>query len=455
MTCSEKMGSFYSGITCQDIPPHVMKKARLTLFDFLCVLRLGAKYTVINPIIKRYLVSLEHPEKYTVLGLKMKSSLEHAVLGMSVVSHGVELDDGHLSSATHPAVAVIPAALAMAEKCHSNLRDLLVSIVVGYDCMIRFAKAINPKHLSLGFHSTSTCGTLGAACAAGWLLGLDSEQLSHALGIAALQSAGLQEMLHENASIKPFQVGKSSSAGIIAAELAALGSKSPSKVFEGQYGWFNAMSNNDYRETDLWDRLGKHWMIMDTYVKLYPSCRYAHAAIDSALELYDEGYRMSNVKNVKLYLFQQGINEVGVFKVPSQYEDALFSVAYSIAIAFQYGKVRIEEIASNLQNTRILEFADNIDIISDKQMTDSFPREAGSRIIFEDDNGNIVVRENKRARADFDTPLTDEEYLLKAAQILENVVHRKYIDVLWEKVVLSDQKMDVKEIIELMNEMGA
>jgi len=451
----EKFGSCYANLEIGDIPHKTLHKARLALFDFLTVLLVGKKHTVLAPLFKKYLENKKFVEESTALGYGIKTSVENAALAMGIISHGVELDDGQLCSATHPGVAIMPAALSVAENVNSLLGDLLKSIVIGYDCMLRFAHAINPSHLRRGFHSTSTCGCLGTAATCASLYNLNEEQTIYAIGIGALQSAGIQEMLHNNASIKPLQPGKAAYAGVLAAELAKLGAKCPLTVFEGQYGWLNAMTD-EFDETFLIGDLGKHWRIEHTYTKLYPSCRYAHAYIDIAIELFKEGYSINNVKNLKLYLSDYAIAEVGTFKIPKQFEDAMYSVAYSVAIALKYGYVRIEELKECLEDEEVLQFTEKIMIIPDSAMTKIFPNESGAKLTFYTADGNLVERSVASAKADYNNALTDQEYLEKALTILKGDISDEQIKELWRIVVESPyNKSTCNDIISQMVAMGA
>ncbi len=74
------------------------------------------------------------------------------------------------------------------------LAGLALGTVLGAEIMNRLAKAMNPSHLSRGFHTTGTLGPFGAVAAAGKIYGLSEEKFTRALGLAGLQSAGLLEI---------------------------------------------------------------------------------------------------------------------------------------------------------------------------------------------------------------------------------------------------------------------
>jgi len=115
-------------------------------------------------------VELGGKAESTLLCVGRKMPAQNAALGMGVMAHAIELDDGHRWGTSHPAVAIMPAVLAMAEREKSSYAEILLAIVIGYDMMLRTARAINPAHLKKGFHSTGTCGSLGAAAACAKLL---------------------------------------------------------------------------------------------------------------------------------------------------------------------------------------------------------------------------------------------------------------------------------------------
>src|SRR5205807_297650 len=116
-------------------------------------------------------------------------------------------------------------------------RDLLHAVVFGYEIFVRVAARLNPVHLQRGFHTTATVAPFAAAAAAGCLMRLDADGLTRALGLAGLQGAGLMEVFHDGAMAKPFQVGRASAAGLLAAELASRGAAGPRTIVEGEQGF--------------------------------------------------------------------------------------------------------------------------------------------------------------------------------------------------------------------------
>ena len=68
--------------------------------------------------------------------------------------------------------------LALAERDHRSGQDLMTAYQIGVEVECKVAEAILPRHYQQGFHSTATCGAIGAAAASAKLLGLDRETIS-------------------------------------------------------------------------------------------------------------------------------------------------------------------------------------------------------------------------------------------------------------------------------------
>jgi 2-methylcitrate dehydratase PrpD len=445
------LSSFYASLVIDKIPGDIIHKARLSLYDFIAVLITGKNYGVLSPLIELYIKEKRGKEEATVLGLNLKTSAELAAFALGTISHSVELDDGHRFGTAHPSVVIIPASLSLVEKLNVSFGELIKSIIIGYDCMLRVARAVNPSHLHRGFHSTGTCGTLGAAAAAAALYGFDKEKMAYAISMGGLQSAGLQEMLYSYPSIKPLQPGKAAEAGVLSAELVNIGAKSPLSIFEGFHGWIKAMADL-FDKDALLGSLGSRWEIGYTYTKLYPTCRHCHPAIDLGIQLYQKGILIENIKNINLYMYDIGISEVGKIIHPVDFEQTMFSVAYSLAIALKFGVVRIQELKKSLNDDVILLFAKKINIISDSVMNKAYPEERGARIELVTINGENVVLATKIPKGEYDNPLTDEEYYNKSLIILDGIIPKNILSDLWDIIVLKDiNNVKIVNIFSLLN----
>jgi len=446
-----KLARYYASLSFDHIPVEVAEKAKRSLADFLSELAAGFYVGELAEVINPYLVELGGNPESTLLCVGKKMPAQNAALGMGVMAHAIELDDGHRWGTSHPAVAIMPAVLAMAEREKSSYGEILLAIVIGYDMMLRAARAINPAHLKRGFHSTGTCGSLGAAAACAKLLHLDEEKTAYAISMGGLQSAGLQEMLHDHPGVKPLQPGKSASAGVLAADLAKRGAKAPRTLFEGEHGWLKAMCDSDYSEDALVGDLGSRFEILYTYTKLYPTCRHCHAAIDLAREAKEVlSCAPSDIQSLEVRTYRLGIVEVGHIKVPKTLQEAMFSLPFAVAIAFDRGNVTLQDYSQEtLKDPMLISLAEKIQVIEDQKLNDLYPEERGAHMKVTLKDGRCFEKYIPVAKGEPEFPVTDEDLKKKLQAMLSPYYPKAFFEGLWTMTVEGDiETRSYEEIIE-------
>ena len=151
----------------------------------------------------------------------MLAALANATAGVSL-----EVDEGTRLGGGHPAIHVTPAALAVGEELSnsgraSSGREVLESIIVGYEITSRIGGATTAKH---EIHSHGTWGTIGSAVAAAKLMGFDAAQMRQTINLAASMSpANTWTPCFEGATVRNLYPGRSNLQGILAANLSQCG----------------------------------------------------------------------------------------------------------------------------------------------------------------------------------------------------------------------------------------
>lgn len=121
------------------------------------------------------------------------------------------------------------------------------------------------------FLTTCKAQGLGAAAAAGRLLGLTKEQIANALGLAGPYASGLMEATVTGQLSKCVMVGNAAASGMAAVYYAREGMEGTTNVFEGKDGFFAAKSQ-DVDVEAVCAGLGERFLITNTYSKMYPTC---------------------------------------------------------------------------------------------------------------------------------------------------------------------------------------
>ena len=243
----------------------------------------------------------------------------------------------------HVSIAVVPAALAVAERVDASGEDLLAAMVIASDVEYRLAVSSLMPHR--GWSYTGIHGVFGAAAAAARLLKLDMARTQHALGLAYLQASGNQQANIEPSLAKRLLSSFAVRSGIHAALLAEAGITAPPHVFEGDFGFFTLYQPAD--EKRILDRLGQRFDGVDQSLKKYPSCGCNHTAIEGVLQLVEQHDILpQDVNSVNVRISPYIYRIVGMPYDPSVEAQAAaqFSITYSIACALTRRRLGLAEI---------------------------------------------------------------------------------------------------------------
>ncbi|EMC97576.1 hypothetical protein BAUCODRAFT_67911 [Baudoinia panamericana UAMH 10762] len=183
-------------------------------------------------------------------GGRRQADAQHAALLNGIASHVHDYDDTHLATIIHPTGPVASALLAYAEYAGGvSGMDLVCALTAGIETSCKVGLAVWPQHYDIGWHITSTTGSIGAALAVGKLMGLSEAQMSHAIGLAAVQVVGLREMF--GSDTKSFHPGRAAQSGLLAALMAQKGYTSSPQALEAKRGWANVMRERRRRVEDV------------------------------------------------------------------------------------------------------------------------------------------------------------------------------------------------------------
>jgi 2-methylcitrate dehydratase PrpD len=270
---------------------------------------------------------------------------------------------------------------------------------------------MNPSHLDRGFHTTGTIGPLGAAAAAGLLLGLDARGLTHALGAAASSAAGLFQVLHEGAMFKPVHAGRAAEAGLFAALWAREGGEAPRHALDGQDGFLRAYAD-DVDATPILEKLGEPEAILGMYVKLHSACRHVHAAVDAGLELFQRrGLAVGDVESIDVETYAVADRMTGHKGEVRDIPTARFSLQFCLALAALRGAAGpVEFVDETLRDESLHDFARRISVREDKRLSELYPRERGARLAVRLKDGRQESLTVMFPRGEPENPATDAEY---------------------------------------------
>jgi len=348
-------------------------------------------------------------EECTVIGHNYRTNSILAGLVNGTTGHAVEMDDDHRTSVLHPAVAVIPAALAAAESIDAPGSAVVEGIVTGYEAMTRIGDAFLGTQYYEGFHPTGTCGVFGAVAAAGKVLGLSEEQMINAFGIAGTEACGLEEWKSDGSWIKRLHAGKAAENGLLAALLAKRGYTGPATILEGEHGFLKAFSFERKWDTrKIVDGLGTEYRGYGTSFKPYAGCRFFHQVIDAVLALTGEGgWTVNQVEKITVRVYKTAYltlfqPEKRRYK-PGTVVDAQFSIPYAVAVSILHGRpVPAHFSDTMIKDAAILDLASKVVGIPDDDFEAKYPERFPTEV-------TVRLKDGKEFTAFRDLPSGDPE----------------------------------------------
>lgn len=280
-----------------DIPQDVRHEARRAVLNIVGCCLGGAPHEAMDMAISA-LSPYSGPATSAVIGRSERTDPLLASLLNGLSSHVHDYDDTTPRNYIHCTPPVASALLAYASANRVSGEDFMHAFVLGFEVVSRIGNATYPSYYEQGWHSTGSIGVMGAAVAIGTLLRLDELQMTHALGLAATQAAGIREMFGSMA--KGFHPGRAAQGGYVAALLAQKGFTSGTKVLEGPRG-FAAVSCREYDLSKVTDQLGTNYDLRVNTYKPFPCGIVIHPTIDACIQLHDEhGIRGEDIQAVEL-----------------------------------------------------------------------------------------------------------------------------------------------------------
>ena len=332
---------------------------------------------------------------------------------MGGLTHILEVDDVHRASVVHTGAVTVPGVFALAAGSDIPGETILRAVLHGFESTSRVGMAVGPAHYRV-WHNTATCGPYGSAMAAATILGLDDEQAMYALGNAGTQSGGVWEFLKTGAMSKHLHAGRAAEAGVVAAELAALGFTGPPAILEGPTGFFMAACPDPDPGAILRDPLAP-WQVHATSIKPWPSCRHTHPAIDASLALAGQ-IDLSSVSVIDVATYAAALDVCDRPVANTDYE-AKFSLQHSVAVALQRGKMDFAAFGDEAR-ADAAPLAAKVRLSAADPYATSYPVSWGAGITVELTDGTRVESVTTECKGDPEAALSADEMIAKARDLM-------------------------------------
>jgi len=284
MTTTETLAEFVTKTNYDDLPPLAIEYAKVITSSTIASAAMGRDIGSSRILREMAQERGGTPEASIWFDGGPKLPVMDAARTNATLSDAAASDDTDLAGAGHLGTVTSTAAVAMGERMGSTGKEVLAAIVLGYDIANRIGR--HNGQSQVGIHPGVNT-IFGATVAAAKLQGLTTEQLTHALSLAATSIGGIG--IAANTSwVREYDATLSSTLAFTATMAAQKGFFAEIKVLEMPRGFFEIYKGSNIEGVTA--DLGKRWGILeDLAIKLMPGTWAYQALAEAAWTAMKEG----------------------------------------------------------------------------------------------------------------------------------------------------------------------
>ena len=360
-------------------------------------------------VITKFVQEMGGNGKCTIIGQGLRSSPAYASLANGLMVRLLDFDDEIIPLGIHPSCTVFPVVMALGEMIGSTGQDVIRAFVNGCNVTSKLSRLLSENNNPISTNSPDmklTPEVIGSTVAAGIILGLNSNQLEHALTISSNYIHGMVDDITRSSSA--LISGQIAMQGVISGRLAQLGLSDPKNPHSNLDRLFNCDTTQS--ETELLSYLSSSPDITEPGVtlKLYPCNSASHSVIDATLQLVQlHRIEPKQIKRVHVSITETAMKKLR-FSNPVNDWEARSSTGYITAIALLHGHPLIDFFSgSALEDSEVRLFMDRISVEATEEKSPLSPYP--STISIELDNGRKIYQTTDFARGQPQLPLEQEE----------------------------------------------
>jgi 2-methylcitrate dehydratase PrpD len=429
------------------LPSEVMQAAKHRILDTFGAILSGAQLKPGEMAI-RYVQTLGGTSEASVPATLVRTSAINAALAAGMFAHADETDDFEPITKAHPGCAVVPAAMAVAERDNRSGEELLRGVTLGYDLCCRFLMALGPDHVRSTHRSaeglSSTFGAVGGAAS---LARLDEMGMRYALSYAAQQVSGIWSWERDTEHIeKAFDfAGMGARNGVTAALMAQAGFTGVPDVLDGEHNALQALSREP-RPEEMVAGLGSRFFITETAIKVFSVGYPIQAALDAFLVLRGQhALTLDNVERIVARLPEDGARIVDDRAMPD------VNLQYVLACALIDGTLSFEASHSyeRMRDPQVLAAKKRVELVADRTLMDpTAPRSGRVDVTLRD--GRTVSHFTRHAPGTKENPLDTAGVVVKARNLMSPVIGASRTNEVIDRINALEQLRSVRELANLL-----
>jgi 2-methylcitrate dehydratase len=397
---TQRLAAYASSLGVADIDDEVRREVARRLVDSV-----ACAYGALDggPVVALREVAVERalPTGCAVWGSGERSTPELAALVNAAAIRLLDYNDYTVGG--HPSDN-IAAVVAACEWVDATVDDLVVGLVVSYEVWGELGR------LQLRYRGwdQGVIAVIAATCAVGRVLGLTSDQLANAIGIAATSNVSLFKVRRgELSEWKGVAVPYAASSAHLIASLAAKGITGPVDAFAGEFGFWQQVSG-EFEIEGLEPHTRPVTMLRTGY-KHWPVEYDAQFAVWLAQRIRDR-VDPADIEHLDVYTSQWtwSVTAHDPEKwAPTTRETADHSLPYIVAVSLARGRIDSADFdESQLQTPVYIDLMARIAVHADEAITAAHHERCAFRAVVRTRSGEELTVEIDEPRS---KAMTDDE----------------------------------------------
>ncbi len=421
-TIAEQLSGYTSSLKYEDLPEEIVHQAKRMIIDTLgCAL--GGYSSDPSKIAREVASTVTSTQPATILVSGQTTSPDLATFANGVMVRYLDFNDGYTSRESgHPSDS-IAATITGAEVGGSGGKGLITSTVAAYEVFCRICDTVDIK--PNGFDHV-TVGCIASILGVSHALGLSREQTVQALNLGIAPNLALYQTRIGDVSMwKGCAYANASRNAVFAAMLAQKGLTGPSPVFEGDGGYFKAVTREPFELTALGGG-DEPFKITECSIKRFPLGQYSQTVVQAALEVREQIPSPEEIASVTVRTLQTAVNIMAGDPEkwhPANRETADHSMPYTAAVALKYGRVdRTHFDDEYLRDPQLLDLVGRVKV----EVSDEANRRAPEAMLCDLEvvtkTGQTYSSQVAYHKGHYKNPLSDKELEEKFRSLAEGVL---------------------------------
>lgn len=440
-----RLSTYMSGAAGRDLPADVVRETKHHILDTVAAMVSGAQLTPGLHAL-RFARAYGGEKIATVVASDLLTGPIEAAMVNGVLANADETDDNYSTGGAHPGCAIVPAALAIGEQNRIDGTRFIRAVALGYDVGLRAFKLVARGGVLSETHNI--VGTFGASAACGCAVALDTRQMRTLIDYASQQAgAGIGAWRQDTEHVeKSFLFGGMGARnGVTAAMLVQAGWTGVNDVFSGPGNLFESYAPKTDPEI-LVRRLGEEFEVQNTIIKKWST----GGPIQSPLEAVSiirqrRPFEPDDVQRINVRVATSAANKIDdsvMANLSMQYLIAAMLIDKGLSFKAAHDEQRMQDPAVLRQKAKIK-------VIADESLERLLPRRVAIvEITFSD--GTTTTERNDAVRGSPENPMTSEEVMAKARDLIVPVLGDEKCAKLIDKLFALEDVGDIRELRPLL-----